>query len=377
MLDDYLAGSVGQLLERARHLQGAISKQFEPEFRALALTCRNHVNSLIPDLQNLLTDPRYKKPKTQGIRLRAYKLLVDELDFIECVGFAALDRINPEDTLMTRLVADIAEELMYPLIPPVVSCQSHFSSYFHAFPALNLLRVPLKEGHFLLHLPDLYHELGHFILTEQNNPVVEPFLKAHTSAATTARGHMAALLSKPTRGPKTTQQHLLAWTTCWMGAWATEILCDLFGAFAVGPAYGWGHLHLCAKRGGDPFLVETSPDSSHPPDEARMFVMLEALVLLGYHKDATAIEAHWRDLHSFGGYKSNADYQLCFPNNVLKRFVEEAFAGYQAMNCRCSAPNSGCRVHDLLNEAWKQFWVAPANYSAWEQRKQSDLFPKA
>jgi hypothetical protein len=56
---------------------------------------------------------------------------------------------------------DIAEELMFPLPAPVVSCQSHFSSYFHAFPGLNVLRVPLKEGHFLLHLPDLYHELGH------------------------------------------------------------------------------------------------------------------------------------------------------------------------------------------------------------------------
>jgi hypothetical protein len=38
MLDEYLAGSVGQLLERARHLQGVISKQFPAEFRILAPT---------------------------------------------------------------------------------------------------------------------------------------------------------------------------------------------------------------------------------------------------------------------------------------------------------------------------------------------------
>jgi hypothetical protein len=277
---------------------------------------------------------------------------------------------------MSRMVSDIAEEMLYPLIPPVVSCQSHFSSYFHAFPALNLLRVPLREAYFLLHLPDLYHELAHFILTEQNNPVVDPFLKTYTAAATAARGHLATQLSKPSRGPKGTERHLRVWITCWVGAWATELFCDLFGTLAVGPAYGWGHLHLCAKRGGDPFLVETSPDSSHPPDEARMFVILEALVGLGYEKEATAIEEKWRNLHSYGGYKVNADYQLCFRKDVLKRFAEEALTGYRAMHCRCSSPRSGNRLHDLLNKAWKEFWKAPAQYPAWEQAKQAELFLK-
>src|SRR5260370_13378864 len=111
MLGKYPAGPVGQLLERARHLQGAISKPFDAEFRTLAQTCRNGVNTLIADLQNLLDDPRFAKPGLQQLRLRAYKRLVDELDFIECVGFAALVRIIDEDKLMTRLVGDIAEEM--------------------------------------------------------------------------------------------------------------------------------------------------------------------------------------------------------------------------------------------------------------------------
>jgi len=143
-------GSVGQLLERARHLLAAISKPYPPEFRALAQTCRNQVNELIVDFEALLHDPRYRKPERKALRLRAYTDLVSRLDFIESIGFAALVRINEEDKQMTRLVSDIAEELIYPLPAPVVSCQSHFSSYFHAFPGLNVLRVPLKEGHFLL-----------------------------------------------------------------------------------------------------------------------------------------------------------------------------------------------------------------------------------
>jgi hypothetical protein len=372
MLDAYLAGSVGQLLERARHLQGLISKQFAVEFHTLAQTCRNRVNVLIAELQDLLANPRLKKKGLQGLRLRAYKRLVDELDFIECVGFAALDRIHPDDIKMTRLVIEIADEIMYPLLPPVVSCQSQ--AYFHAFPYLYMLRVPLKEARFLLHLPDLYHELAHFILTEENNPVVEPYQKALAAAASAASGHLALLLSKPSRGPRATQEHLLVWTACWVGAWATELFCDLFSTLAVGPAFAWAHLHLCAKRGLDPFLVETSPDSTHPPDEARMLVILEALGQLGYKREASTIQMNWRALCACGGYKSNANYQMCFPQKVLARFVAEAIRGYSAMNCRSSAPSSTGRVHNLLNEAWKHFWKSPNRYPEWEKQKQAELF---
>jgi hypothetical protein len=375
MLDNYLTGSVGQLLERARHLLAAISTQYPPEFRALAQTCRNQVNELIAELEALISDPRYRKPELKALRLRAYSDLVIRLDFIESVGFAALVRINDEDKQMTRLVSDIAEELLFPLPPPVVSCQSHFSSYFHAFPGLNVLRVPLKEGHFLLHLPDLYHELAHFILEEKNNPAVQSFQDAHASATSAATGHLAALLSKPTRGPKTNEERFLTWTLSWMRAWSTELFCDLFGVLGVGPAYAWAHFHLCAKTGNDPFRVETSADSTHPPDEARMIVLLEALALLGYRKAASEIEAKWRELIALRGFKADPNFQLCFPPLILKQFAELAHGSYRAMNCRCSAPNSGKRVHDLLNEAWAKFWSAPERFSAWE--KQSRMIAAA
>ena len=374
MLDEYLSGSVGQLLERARQLQGAISsKQYPSEFWALAQTCRNHVNSLITGFQTLLDDARYKRPESRSIRLREYTRLVDDLDFIECVGFSALVRMNEDDKHVTLLVSEIAREINYPLIPPVVSCQSTFSSYFHAFPALNLLRVPLKEGWFLLHLPDLYHELAHFILEEENNPVTEPFRVSHASAASAATGHLAGLMSKPIRGQETMQQNLLIWTACWMGAWSIEFFCDLYGTLAVGPAYGWAHFHLCAKRGGDPYYVEKTPDSTHPPDEARMTVILEALAQLNYSTEASAIESKWKELNASGGHKTNVDYQQCFPRKVLARFATEAFAGYKAMNCRFSTKDSGCRVHDFLNEAWAEFWRSPVDFAKWEQATRAKL----
>jgi hypothetical protein len=380
MLNDYLVGSVGQLHERARKLLGDISRALArsrhlvPEFYQLAQTCREKVKLLVSDLQNLLTDPRFKRPSLQSLRLRAYKRIVAELDFIEWVGVAALIRVIDEDRWMTKVVGEIKNEIGYPLIPPVVSCQSQ--SYFEAFPALNLLAVPQKEVHFLLHLPDLYHELAHFILAEKNNPAVEAYTDALGKSVMAARGHVAAMLSKQGRGPRGVQPKLLAWDSSWVTAWGIELYCDLFGTLAVGPAYGWSHLHLCAKRGGDPFLVASTPDSTHPPDQARMVVILEALTRLGYSREAAKIEAQWKELLSCAGYKPDADYAICFPGTLLKTFAEHAFTGYRALNCRPSTPAGGCAIHDVLNEAWNQFWTAPGKFAAWERGKVASVLAR-
>ncbi len=377
MLDVYLTASIGQLAERARHLVASISaqlaqkQQLSPEFHPLAQTCRSQANALISDLNSLLHDPRYRQPGLQNIRLRAYKRMVAELDFLECVGVAALTRVNDEDRKMTRLVSDIAVEIHYPLIPPVVSCQSQ--SYFQAFPDLTLLSIPLKEAHFLLHLPDLYHELGHFILNEQNNPATEPFTSALDAAIMAARGRIAVMLSQPSRGPQGIVPRLQAWDANWVGAWGIELFCDLFGTSAVGPAYGWSHLHLCAKRGTNPFAVDNFPSSSHPPDEARMIVILEALTQLGYGHDAAAIEEKWRELLAHGNYATNADFDVCFPTSLLRDIAESAVKGFRALNCQEATPNAEGRVCQLLNLAWDKFWAEPDYFSAWEKRQRVEV----
>jgi len=371
MLDAYLTGSVGQLMERARHLQASISRQLAvpknlpPEFHTLAQTCRNEVNNLMFDLGSLLSDSRFQRADLQAIRLRAYKRIVEELDFLELVGVAALIRVNEEDRSMTKVVGVIAEEIKYPLIPPVVSCQSQ--GYFQAFPGLNLLSIPQKEVYFLLHLPDLYHELAHFLLTEKNNPAVEPFQEALRRSIMAGRGHVADLLSNEGRGTKGFVNKLRAWDANWVCGWGIELCCDLFAVLACGPAFAWSHLHLCAKRAGDPFLVDNAPDSTHPSDAARMFVMLEALGNLEYSVEALAIEEKWNQLLAQAGYAENADYTICFPHALLARVASYAFVGYQSIGCAPSSKWSGAKTHDLFNEAWQRFWSDPKLYAEWEK----------
>ncbi len=372
MLNDYLEASIGQLLVRAKNLQAEISKPSPVEFHTLWQKCTELTNDVIYGLEALLSDPQYLTPGAEAERMRAYKRRVEDLDLLENVAFAALKRPNDEDLRMTRLAGEIAKEIDYKLVPPVVSCQSQ--AYFHAYPLFNLLSVPQKEVDFLLHLPDLYHELGHFVLLAENNLAVEPFQKAHDRILADALGHLHQLKSRPTRGPKADAIVLRMWEFAWVRAWATEFCCDLFGVCAIGPAYGWAHLHLCMKRGGDPFHVENSPYSTHPPDDARMFIILEALTLLGFSKEAAEIEQKWRGLLSIGGYTSNSNYERCFPRSLLRNVAKEAVAGYRAMGCRTSAEKSGMPVCNCLNEAWTRFWSAPKEYAAWEQDRVRKLF---
>jgi hypothetical protein len=287
------------------------------------------------------------------------------LDFLELVGVAALNRVNDEDRAMTKIVGVIAGEINYPLIPPVVSCQSQ--SYFQAFPGLNLLSIPQKEVYFLLHLPDLYHELAHFILTEKNNPTVEPFQEALKRSIIAGRGHVADLLSNEGRGSRGFVDKLRAWDGNWVCGWGIELCCDLFAVLACGPAFAWSHLHLCAKRAGDPFLVDNTPDSTHPSDAARMFVMLEALGNLEYAAEALFIEEKWNQLLAQAGYAQNPDYTICFPPHLLARIASYAFAGYQSIGCAASSKRLGAKTHDLFNEAWHRFWSDPQLYATWEK----------
>jgi len=372
MLEEYLQASIGQLLVRAKNLQAEISKPTAREFHTLWQKCTELTNSVVRGLESLLNEPRYLAAGTEAERMRSYKRRVEDLDFLENVAFAALKRLNEDDLRMTRLVGEIADEIHYKLVPPVVSCQSQ--AYFHAYPLFNLLSIPQKEVDFLLHLPDLYHELAHFVLLAQNNPAVESFQKAHEKTLADALDHLISLKSKPSRGPKGDIAVLRIWEFCWVRAWATEFYCDLFGACASGPAYGWAHLHLCMKRGGDPFHVENSPVSTHPSDEARMYAILEALTQLGYSKEAANIEEKWRQLLAVGGYRSNSDYERCFAKSLLKMIAKEAVGGYHRMGCRPSSSQAGSRIHDILNEAWNQFWSDPKHYATWEQSRVLQLF---
>ena len=375
MLNDYFTGSVSQLIERARLLRAKVPRDLPRDYDTLAQACREKLNDLLVQLRSLLEEPMYREDRYQPERLRLFKRLVADLDIIETVGIAALDRAKDDDHKLNDLLERIAREIRYPLVTPVVTTLSQ--QYFHIMTELNLLCVPLTEGRFLLHLPDLYHELAHPLLIEKDDPIVEPIQIALFNAIRDALEYVAGELTKEDRrrGPEQPRFMLLRWEIAWVKYWMVEFFCDLFAVYTLGPAFVWAHLHLTAKRGEDPFAVPVLSLSSHPADDARMRVMLRALSVSGYSTEATTIKRRWRELLMQASAKPEPEYHRCFPEDLLTRVAEYARVGVEAIGCRLAKPTISDPIHSALNAAWDEFWRDPEGFVDWEKQSVARLMP--
>lgn len=369
MIDSYLNAAIRQAEERARVLKGKISQTLQaPELIALHQTCQDRIDYTIRQLQGLLTDPVILRKDLVHERIRLFRRFLADLALLETTGIAALTRPHEDDIALTKLIFQIHKEIDYPLPPPTVACLSR--DYFSINTSLRLLEVPLAESDFLLHLPDLYHELAHPLIATRNNPRIKPYQTEYGKFLALVADHFEQERAENLRstGPKEYfAQALDLLEYFWIRGWANEIFSDLFAIYTLGQAYAWSHFHLTAARGVDPYDVQISGFMSHPPDQARMEVMLIALDLVGLNAEADAVRQKWEALIGATGVRPTALYRRACPRHLLERASINALEGTKLIACRIVKPGISSPVHDLLNTAWQQFWAAPNNYHAWER----------
>ena len=367
-MNEYFDGAVNQLRERGQRLISLIPTGLPREFHLLEKTCRDRLTDTLDELRKLVIDPIWFKSENQPERLRQFKRLVRDLDILETVCIAALERANHSDLHLNRLVERIRQEIAYPLLPPVVTPISQ--AYFQTWPDFYLMLVPLSEGNFLLHLPDLYHELAHPLFRERYDQRVTVFQDAFNEVVEAVTVYTENEIEKERRrgSPGPFQDYLELWLICWLKGWAEEFFCDLFAVYTLGPAFAWSHLHLAATRGDEPYLVPLRRFTTHPPDGARMAAMLEGLTLTGFSTEATEIEARWDQLVITSQSQPEAEYHRCFPRQIIKLLAEKALAGISGMNCRIASPTTNDYVHSVFNQAWSEFWRDPSSYAEWEKR---------
>jgi hypothetical protein len=364
-MNDYFGGTVRQLLCRAKHLTERVPTPLSPALAPLLESCQKRIDQLTNDLQWLLDEPTLQLSANQPARFRALRRCVGELDLIETQGIAALERSHDDDLYLNHLLSRICAEVRYPLPTPVVTTLSQ--AYFRIIPELNLLCVPLSEARFLLHLPDLFHEIAHPLLIPPPTLATHALQQAMGQAFLAALDHLGneARERSRSRGPEKMTFMIGAWTQSWH-SWAVELMCDLFATLTVGPAFAWAHLHLSAKRGRDPFEVPQLVPTSHPPDSARMDAILRALASIGFQAEAGQVQDRWQRFLAAAGFHAEPEYRRCFPTALLDKVCQAAIQGVAAGNCRIAGPQTDDPVFVLLNDAWREFWRAPDSYDAWE-----------
>ena len=368
MIEPYWDAAIQQGRERARLLKAKIPHPVKAaELVALQQLCESRIDDIIDRFDYLLTDQTILLKELMKERIRMFRRTLGELSQIETTAIAALSRVHDDDIFLNKLVFQIHSEIGYPLSPPTVTCLSR--EYFSINPALHLLEVPLAESDFLLHLPDLYHEIAHPLIATTNNPKVEPFQTEFGKFLIVETQHFEAERAANVRrtGPAEYFGQVLDLFERFWTHWASELFCDLFASYTLGPAYAWSHLHLTAGHEGDPFDVRLNRFMSHPPDEARMETMLIGLDLIGFRQVAQEIRGKWDAFLKSTGSVQTPLYRKACPVHLLEQAAIHALEGTKQIGCRIVNEATASPVHNLLNSAWGNFWANPNHYHAWER----------
>ena len=379
MIESYLIGSIGQSLERIRQLRQIVQGPYRREYDGLRQICLTRLDAVQAAFQCLAEETVVNTALQTPRRVREFTRIVEQLEAVENVGAFALSRVSQDDDFLNRLITDICGEIKYPLIPPVVS---HISQdYFHIYLDFNILCLPLMESRFLLHLPDIYHEICHPFHREQNAdlPVLETYHAAYKQSLFVTAEHFRDEIAAADRLPKSEAKlyQLQLWRTCWVKFWIREFFCDLFGVLTTGPAFAWSHYHLCVKRGGDPFETPLRFVSTHPADDARMRTVLMMLAATGFDEAVKRIEKAWRDFVEVMGYDLEPEYRQCYPEALLSEIVSAAKEGVKESGVVTAKPDSQTPIVSILNAAWREFWRAPVEYQAWEAAQLDTLHTSA
>lgn len=370
-MEDYINGAIKEAIGRGRALMEKIpgARNLGPYFSALAATANREIEQIIENLDYLYNDSDYNDPRSIREKFSGFKQLSGKLSTIENVVIAAMSRMSVEDdNFVNKLVQEICREINYPLPAPVTSCLSQ--KYYHIYPFYNLLCIPLLESNFILHLPDIYHELGHPLL-ELDNPKIEAFQKSLGYFLIEVRKHFDQEIARreANKSNENVFDSIFVWRDSWLENWATELFCDLFATYTLGPAFIWSNIHMCTKMSWEPYKIPTYQKTTHPPNEARMKTIIYGLEKIGFKDEIPKIQNEWDDFKRIVGDERPQDFTIAAPEKLLKLAAEHCLVGTQQIKCEIAKKETADKVNSLLNGSWVEFWKDPAAFYEWEREK--------
>lgn len=374
-MEDFLEQTIEQYTARIGEALDFVSQDLSNEQTALATKCRTVLNDSQQKLEKLTEELSVRKRENRNQLLREFQRIIRDVEYVETVGITALERSNESDEKLNFLLKKIRQEINYPLpLPPSVTATSREYFYIHTRFDFNLICVPPGERNSFLHLPDLYHELAHPLLTEKNLSKIKPFQDGLKNVKGIILRHFTTeiLQRSRRRGPDTTQL-AETWLQNWYQYWATEFFCDLFAVFTLGPAFVWSHYNLCAKKTDNPFEISKN-SSSHPADDARMSLMLFALDRIGFVETANEIQSKWDEFTESTEIQKEIEFDQCYPRKLISEIEEIAFQSIEKTGVRIASPDTNDFVHNLLNNAWKKFWEDGNSYSDWQTEEIKRLY---
>ena len=334
---------------------GTLATGVSPAFQLHHATTTKQVERARTAIEDLLADPDLGTPLLEPNFFIVFKRLSELILNVEDSTLLILSRCSADDQLLSSMLQRMCLEVRYTDPPPL--CAALSFQYFQALVGMDIIMTPQTQAYEFLAVPDLYHELAHFVVFRQRDPFV-------VTALGVIHGHFANALRKARqRGlPQATLDAIEDSHDLWAGDWQVEFLCDMIATFWCGPAYGWADLRLSATR-GDPY----EEGSTHPADDARRIGISCMLNLIGESSAAQQIDAKWDELKRLSSSIEPAGYGRRYPTLMLDKLAAEIHqlcvdSGFQSFSEQAKQYGQAATVSGIVNAAWNAFVTDTAKF---------------
>lgn len=316
-----------------------------------------HLNRVLFLINQKLKDPDLSDPSLEPNFFIDFKRLSELVLNVEDASLLILKRCSTEDRFLSALLEQICREVGYKDRAPL--CGALSFQYFQALMGMDIIMTPQTQASELLALPDLYHELAHFVLFRRRTEFEVPLLGLiHRFFADAIRkGKQQGL-------PRASLEIIRDNHALWTGSWHVEFACDMVATYWCGPTYGLANLRLSATR-GDPYQDSTT----HPADDARRAGIAAILKLAGDATYANEIDLMWQDLRRLSPSAQPPGYAKRYSSRLLERLAECIFAACTKAGFHRFADQQtqkGAFVSRTVAEAWKAFHHDAGAFRAFE-----------
>lgn len=302
---------------------------------------------------------------------RDVRICIIILKELEYYGISALYHQTKDLRFINKIIDDIHKELSLPLDPPLAASIS--TKYYYYHPLTNVIFMPIGETNSLLHLPDIFHEVGHELLYYcEDNPALKEIHNSYLKAIEEINEYYNKLIAEKKRetGSKLILELIDTIHSYWKNNWINEYFCDLFACYCLGPAYVWAHLYLTLKTSDNiyKFLIQ-----SHPSDDSRLMFLLYTLKRIGFTSEESIISINWDEMPLALDIKPENEYKYAYPKDLMIIIAEIFLNGLNKSNISKITFKKLERMDDdkvvrILNDAWQSFLNDPEKYCEWEEK---------
>lgn len=376
-MSNYLKAIVLEQKDRALCLKNMIHPIRYQELSGLAERCTIIIDGILSGLGALQQELDNPDQNDSREIMRKLRRRAREIQMVESQGISVLSYINDDIRYMNDLIFLIHNEINLPLPRPSVACICAPTTTYYSFhPFTNVIFVPVGEARFLLHLPDAFHELGHYVLFSRENTLrLKEIGDRYDIAIKRITEHYQELVNKKSRdtGPASIIDLLKLIHYQWKEYWINEFFCDLFALYTLGPAYAWAHVHLTIKTSEDVYEFSKMLPQSHPSDDSRMRMLIIGLNRLGFSSEAKLIFSKWNDIPAVNTTEPLVEYQYAYPAKLMEEIADLFLTGLREGNFEIISPDKLEKMNPdsvvkTLNEAWSSFWNNPEEYRSWEEK---------